>query len=590
MALKKEVAFNSYGKVGLHSNQVDQASLSLPSCGDTKASDNDSEHSLGNYSAKGVGKRNFDDTTSQKQENSALGVDGNSWDSKSQKRLNYGQLDMVVNSLCENRAICGFCQSSRISEATGIMLHYLNGKPVTGDVSFSSNVIHVHSSCIEWAPQVYYVGDSVKNLKAELARGAKLKCSRCGLKGAALGCYVNEKSRNAHSLTKSSNEKSAHDGMPVESDQLKSNTFWGQPDDKKDWVFCGSALSPEEKFLLVKFAKMIGATVTKFWRPDVTHVIASTDGTGACTRTLKVLMAISSGKWVLNINWIKECMKAVHPLSEEPYEAPKLFDGFNFYFVGDFVSGYKEDLQNLVNTAGGTVLRRMEELIEHNNGGDQTIQTKMVVVVYNLDAPQGFEIERKGNDIDAPPPPPPPGTTTAPPPPGATTEGEGGAYSPVTTYDAAITLFKAPSLATTHDVAITLPGASSPVTSHSLDAATALLHLGDKASPPATIPLHPHRSTPSKYPRFPPDFAGIDLPSPVHRRSVWMDLTLHLTPPTSPRVPPPADYLSCFVHRRDKTPRVVVLTSTREEAWTEYEDGILLAGFEKHGNDWVTIH
>ncbi|KAL4368930.1 hypothetical protein GQ457_05G003490 [Hibiscus cannabinus] len=488
------VVFNSSGKVGLHSNQVDQASLSLPSCGDTKASDNDSEHSLGNYSAKGVGKRNFDDTTSQKQENFALGVDGHSWDSKSQKRLNYGQLDMVVkpmdhcqsvqkarnivtadsqlgsqnepalvsnlpltsDNMCENKAICGFCQSSRISEATGMMLHYLNGKPVTGDASFSSNVIHVHSSCIEWAPQVYYVGDSVKNLKAELARGAKLKCSRCGLKGAALGCYVkscrrsyhvpcakeipkcrwdhndflvlcpghssvkfpSEKSRNAHSSTKSSNEKSgtclsANDGMPIESGQLKSNTFWGQPDDKKDWIFCGSALAPEEKFLLVKFAKMIGVTVTKFWRPDVTHVIASMDRTGACTRTLKVLMAISNGKWVLNINWIKECMKAMHHLNEEPYEvsldnhgccdgpktgrlraldnAPKLFDGFNFYFVGDFVSGYKEDLQNLVDTAGGTVLRRMEELIEHNNGGDQTIQTKMVVV-YNLDAPQGFEL------------------------------------------------------------------------------------------------------------------------------------------------------------------------------------------------------
>ncbi|KAE8733940.1 hypothetical protein F3Y22_tig00000916pilonHSYRG00343 [Hibiscus syriacus] len=136
----------------------------------------------------------------------------------------------------------------------------LNGRPVTGDESFSSNIIHVHSSFIEWAPQVYYVGDSIKNLKAELARGAKLN------------------------------------------GQLKFNTLWGQPENKKDWVFCGSALSPEEKFLLIKFAKMIGVIVTKFWRSDVTHVIASTDENGACTRTLKVLMAISNGKWVLNIN------------------------------------------------------------------------------------------------------------------------------------------------------------------------------------------------------------------------------------------------------------------------------------------------
>ncbi|TYH13733.1 hypothetical protein ES288_A06G162700v1 [Gossypium darwinii] len=56
------------------------------------------------------------------------------------------------------------------------------------------------------------------------------------------------------------------------------------------------------QFLLVKFAKMISVTVSKFWRPGVTHVIASTDENGACTRTLKVLMAILNGKWVLKLN------------------------------------------------------------------------------------------------------------------------------------------------------------------------------------------------------------------------------------------------------------------------------------------------
>ncbi|KAE8685474.1 Breast cancer associated RING 1, putative isoform 3 [Hibiscus syriacus] len=458
---KDVVTFDSSEKVGLHVNQVDQASLSPPSSGDTKTSGNDSEHSLGNYSSKGAGKRNFDDMISQKQDNYFLGIDGHSLDSIGQKRLNYGELDMVVkpmdhcqtiqnaqnvvtsdcqlgsrnepslavsnlpvtsDNLCGSTTICAFCQSSRMSEATGVMLHYLNGRPVTGDASFNSNVIHVHSSCIEWAPQVYYVGDSVKNLKAELARGAKLKCSRCGLKGAALGCYVkscrrsdflvlcpahssvkfpseksrkthssskfpSENSRNAHSSSKFLNDKSgncapANDVMPNERSEV-------QPRAEKI-ARLGKVLF--WKFLLIKFAKMIGVIVTKFWRSDVTHVIAFTDENGACTRTLKVLMAISNGKWVLNINWIKECMKAIHPLNEEPYEAPKLFNGFNFYFVGDFVSGYKEDLQNLVATAGGNILGRMEDLIEHNNSGsDQIAQTK-TVLVYNLDAPQGSEL------------------------------------------------------------------------------------------------------------------------------------------------------------------------------------------------------
>lgn len=48
------------------------------------------------------------------------------------------------------------------------------------------------------APQVYYEADTVKNLKAELARGMKIKCTKCSLKGAALGCYVKSCRRSYH--------------------------------------------------------------------------------------------------------------------------------------------------------------------------------------------------------------------------------------------------------------------------------------------------------------------------------------------------------------------------------------------------------
>lgn len=56
------------------------------------------------------------------------------------------------------------------------------------------------------------------------------------------------------------------------------------------------------QYTLVKFANLCGATVTKAWNPNVTHVIAATDANGACSRTLKVLMAILNGRWILNIN------------------------------------------------------------------------------------------------------------------------------------------------------------------------------------------------------------------------------------------------------------------------------------------------
>lgn len=53
---------------------------------------------------------------------------------------------------------------------------------------------------------------------------------------------------------------------------------------------------------MINFASRIGATVTKFWTPDVTHVIAATDSNGACARTLKVLMGILNGQWILKMD------------------------------------------------------------------------------------------------------------------------------------------------------------------------------------------------------------------------------------------------------------------------------------------------
>ncbi|KAI5404847.1 hypothetical protein KIW84_051857, partial [Lathyrus oleraceus] len=102
------------------------------------------------------------------------------------------------NDLCPSTSMCSFCQSFNISEATGSMLHYEEGILVTGDAAMQPNVVHVHKVCIDWAPQVYFVGETVKNLKKEVARGAKLKCTQCGLKGAALGCFVKSCKRTYH--------------------------------------------------------------------------------------------------------------------------------------------------------------------------------------------------------------------------------------------------------------------------------------------------------------------------------------------------------------------------------------------------------
>lgn len=66
--------------------------------------------------------------------------------------------------------------------------------------------------------------------------------------------------------------------------------------------------------MLVKFANVCGATVCKSWNPSVTHVIAATDEKGACTRTLKVLMAILGGKWILTIDCKLSVLFILHGL------------------------------------------------------------------------------------------------------------------------------------------------------------------------------------------------------------------------------------------------------------------------------------
>ncbi|KAK6141504.1 hypothetical protein DH2020_024749 [Rehmannia glutinosa] len=339
-----------------------------------------------------------------------------------------------------NGSVCAFCHSSKITEGTGPLLHYADGKEVARGETASSKAIPVHSKCIEWTPKVYFVGEMIKNLESELARASKLKCTSCGLKGAALGCFAKSCRRSYHvpcaveipdcrwdcddfvmlcPIHKSikfpsekSNSRKHHSeqkcSLPNQIVSEQSNFWATSPNGPQEWALCGSALSSKEKCLLVKFATISGATMFKFWNPNVTHVIAATDSNGACSRTLKVLMAILNGRWILTMDWIKACVEANCPVNEEPYEvnldnhgccggprtgrlrasnnAPKLFDGLSFYFSGDFVPSYKSDLLDLVRVGGGTVIECMEQMVEQRHD-QQPISTTFVV--YNNDYPQG---------------------------------------------------------------------------------------------------------------------------------------------------------------------------------------------------------
>ncbi|XP_073038112.1 protein BREAST CANCER SUSCEPTIBILITY 1 homolog isoform X1 [Primulina eburnea] len=316
---------------------------------------------------------------------------------------------------------CCFCQSSEESEASGAMVKYYNGKVVTDSQTASSKIIHVHKNCTEWAPNVYFEGDDVINLDAELSRSNRIRCCCCGNKGASLGCYEKTCRKSFHvpcarltpecrwdyenfvmlcplhasrqlpneepeSQTKQRRkvyyESLSDVHQPNITSKCENNTIipWKFEKRLKNLVLCCSGMTNVEKGIVSEFQKLSGVTVLKNWDLSVTHVIASTDENGVCRRTLKFLMSVLEGKWILSIEWIKACLNAKEFVHEQQYEItcdihgirdgprlgrfrllnkqPKLFNGCQFYFMGDFAPSYKGYLHDLVISAGGKVLNR----------------------------------------------------------------------------------------------------------------------------------------------------------------------------------------------------------------------------------------
>eukprot|EP00256_Glycine_max_P045334 XP_006597513.2 protein BREAST CANCER SUSCEPTIBILITY 1 homolog isoform X1 [Glycine max] len=354
-------------------------------------------------------------------------------------------MDQTALRKCESHVTkyqCIFCLSSEESETSGPMVHYLDGRPVTADYEGGSKVTHCHRNCTEWAPNVYFDGDNAINLEAEISRSRRIKCSFCGLKGAALGCYEKSCRRSFHvpcanwtsqcrwdtqnfvmlcplhassmlpcegsGSQKRSKKCAASEGKNHGLKHDTTNQSRAAHRSYKKIVLCCSALSVQEREVVSEFERVSKAAVLKNWDSSVTHVIASTDENGACRRTLKVLLGILEGKWILNIEWIKACMKEMGPVDEERYEInvdihgirdgprlgrlrvlnkqPKLFYGYKFYVMGDFIPSYKGYLQDLLVAAGGIILHRKPVSGDQESTSPDT-HPYQTLIIYSLELP-----------------------------------------------------------------------------------------------------------------------------------------------------------------------------------------------------------
>ncbi|NXQ58287.1 BARD1 protein, partial [Anthoscopus minutus] len=153
----------------------------------------------------------------------------------------------------------------------------------------------------------------------------------------------------------------------------------------------GSNLSVEQQKLLNKLATVLKAQRCTEFNSRVTHLVIPDV---PMPTTVKCMMAVLTGCWVLKFEWVQACLQSSVREQEEKYEVqggprrgrlnreqllPKLFDGCYFYFLGPFKQHQKSDLLELVKAAGGQVLVRQPK---PDSDVTQTINT----VAYHAEA------------------------------------------------------------------------------------------------------------------------------------------------------------------------------------------------------------
>jgi len=86
-------------------------------------------------------------------------------------------------------------------------------------------------------------------------------------------------------------------------------------------VILGSGLKKAMLEQVVVLTHKLGGTLLKEWSEEVTHLVVLTDDHNRTSRTLKFLMAVMKGLWIVSYNWIIDSLADHTWVKEEPYEA-----------------------------------------------------------------------------------------------------------------------------------------------------------------------------------------------------------------------------------------------------------------------------
>ncbi|XP_072473603.1 BRCA1-associated RING domain protein 1 isoform X2 [Notamacropus eugenii] len=158
----------------------------------------------------------------------------------------------------------------------------------------------------------------------------------------------------------SETHKISHCSGPVNPSQRRNDPL----------ILLSSGLTSYQQQLLNELAKVLKAKKYTEFNSTVTHIIVPGD---TVQRTMKCILGIISGCWILKFDWVKACLESRICEPEEKYEMPggpqrsrlnreqllpKLFDGCYFYFEGTFKHHSKDELIKLAKASGGQILNR----------------------------------------------------------------------------------------------------------------------------------------------------------------------------------------------------------------------------------------
>ncbi|XP_074154866.1 BRCA1-associated RING domain protein 1 isoform X2 [Sminthopsis crassicaudata] len=154
--------------------------------------------------------------------------------------------------------------------------------------------------------------------------------------------------------------KSSHYSEPVNTSQRRDDPV----------ILLSSGLNSHQQQLLSELVAVLKAKKYTEFNSTVTHIIVPGD---TVQRTMKCILGIISGCWILKFDWVKACLESRMCEPEEKYEMPggpqrsrlnreqllpKLFDGCYFYFEGTFKHHSKDELIKLAKASGGQILNR----------------------------------------------------------------------------------------------------------------------------------------------------------------------------------------------------------------------------------------